>query len=401
MTKRNFKWSILFALLITLFIFIVACTQKEPISVDSPDYNQETFMNLAEMEQTLENFASVLPEALTDLELSKIVYDEAKRNEEDEPYALWSEIADISTQSGKTLRKEVQNVLEKRSLGKLASAESLTAAMDEVDYLQVYIHSFEEWDGGSTIPATFTPLTINDVDVTELTTYDTLGSTYTLEVDTIPPYYPLMIVGLNEDMDYHSDYDSTFSLGKITTGPNITIKEVKLDRSAWAYEPWWKGKAELYFRVYDKEASNDDRWYAGYLSPDGNHKSYKCWKWKTWHYVQNRPWRTISLNTGWAASTFLNENRNFSLKLIEYDPIFYDLGENSQWWCALYLSPIIFAPGECIYWILVTVGCSITWNDEIIGCGDDFESIVLFAKGNLGQEITWDTGHYRIKIIAQ
>ncbi|MCK4295854.1 MAG: hypothetical protein KAX28_04255 [Candidatus Marinimicrobia bacterium] len=45
------------------------------------------------------------------------------------------------------------------------------------------------------------------MDVTELTTYDTLGSTYTLEVDTIPPYYPLMIVGLNEDMDYHSDYD--------------------------------------------------------------------------------------------------------------------------------------------------------------------------------------------------
>ncbi|MCK4295855.1 MAG: hypothetical protein KAX28_04260 [Candidatus Marinimicrobia bacterium] len=125
MTKRNFKWSILFALLITLFIFIVACTQKEPISVDSPDYNQETFMNLAEMEQTLENFASVLPEALTDLELSKIVYDEAKRNEEDEPYALWSEIADISTQSGKTLRKEVQNVLEKRSLGKLASVRAL------------------------------------------------------------------------------------------------------------------------------------------------------------------------------------------------------------------------------------------------------------------------------------
>ncbi len=275
-------------------------------------------------------------------------------NEEDEPYALWSKIADRPTQGGKTLRKEVQNVLAKRSLGKKVDAESFTSAMDEVDYLQVYIHDFEDWDGGSAIQTTFTPLTINDVDVTELTLYDSLGSTYTLELDTIPPDYPLLIVGLNENMSYYSDDDSTVSLGKITTEPTITIKEVKLDRSAWAYEPWWKGKAELYFRVYDKKADSTDIWRIGFLSPDGSHKSYKCWKWKRWKgYRQDRPWRTISLNTGWVASTFLNENRNFSLKLIEYDPLFYDLGENSMWWClvpaVLALSPDITFIGTVVF----------------------------------------------------
>ena len=326
-------------------------------------------------------------------------------NEEDEPYALWSKIADRPTQGGKTLRKEVQNVLAKRSLGKKVDAESFTSAMDEVDYLQVYIHDFEDWDGGSAIQTTFTPLTINDVDVTELTLYDSLGSTYTLELDTIPPDYPLLIVGLNENMSYYSDDDSTVSLGKITTEPTITIKEVKLDRSAWAYEPWWKGKAELYFRVYDKKADSTDIWRIGFLSPDGSHKSYKCWKWKRWKgYRQDRPWRTISLNTGWVASTFLNENRNFSLKLIEYDPLFYDLGENSMWWClvpaVLALSPDITFIGTVVF-TLATFGCIFNSNDDLIGCGDNFENIVLFAKGNLGQEITWDAGHYRIKIVAQ
>lgn len=101
MTKRNFILSVLFALLITLFIFIVACTKKEPLSVDSPEDNQGTFMNLAEMDTTVN-------------------------------------------------------------------------------------------DGG---------------------------------------------------------------LGKIITGEQIKITKIKLKRSAWAYEPWWKGKAGLYFRVYDYDAN--------------------------------------------------------------------------------------------------------------------------------------------------
>ncbi|MDO9548958.1 MAG: hypothetical protein Q7J65_08365, partial [Candidatus Marinimicrobia bacterium] len=161
MRNNVLRYCLLFGSLIVLVLVIVACTQKEPISVDSPEDNQETFMNLAEMEHTLVNLASVLPEALTDPELAKILYDEAKRNEEDEPYALWSKIADKPTKNGVTLRKKVHNVLKKRSLGKSANAESFTSAMDGVDYLQVYIHDFEDWKGESPLPSTFTPLTIN------------------------------------------------------------------------------------------------------------------------------------------------------------------------------------------------------------------------------------------------
>lgn len=294
---------------------------------------------------------------------------------------------------------------KKRSLGKLTDAEGTTSAMDEVDYLQIYIHDFENWDGKTVPPSTFTRLTVNDVDVTELTLYDTLGSAHIIEVDTIPPEYPIMVVGINESMNFSSSLtDSSSSLGKITSGQTITISQIKLDRSAMDYEPWWKGKAELYFRVYDKEASDDDRWYVGYLSPDGDHKSYQCWKWKTWHYVQDKPWRTISLNTGWAYSSFADENRNFSLKLIEYDPLFYDLAENSMWWClvpaVLAISPDITNIGSIVF-TLATIGCVFDSNDDLIGSGDNFKTYISYAKACPGDEIIWDAGHFRIKIIVR
>jgi len=240
--------------------------------------------------------------------------------------------------------KSTLEEFKKRSLGKLTDAEGTTSAMDEVDYLQIYIHDFENWDGKTVPPSTFTPLTVNDAPV---------------------------------------------------------LSQIKLDRSAMDYEPWWKGKAELYFRVYDTEASDDDRWSIGYLSPDGDHKSYQCWKWKTRHYVQDKPWNTISLNTGWAYSSFADENRNFSLKLIEYDPLFYDLAENSMWWCLLWLSPIIFAPKEYFYWLFLTAYCSAKKNDEIVGCGDNFKTYISYAKAYPAREITWDVGNYRIKIIVE
>ncbi len=60
-------------------------------------------------------------------------------------------------------------------MGKVAAeTESFTSSLDDVEYLQIYIHAFELWDSTEAIPTTFTPLTIDDMDVTELTVYDTL-----------------------------------------------------------------------------------------------------------------------------------------------------------------------------------------------------------------------------------
>lgn len=202
------------------------------------------------MEVRLEKFASVLPEVLTNSELAKIVYDEAKRNEEDEPYALWSKIADRPTQSGKTLRKEVQNVLAKRSLGKLANAESITSVMDEVDYLQVYIHDFEDWDGTSSITTTYTPLTVDDMDIMEITVYDTLGQPVILDVSDKEwePDYAVAVVGLNETLAMQELIDSNGSqLGKSVGNKAIWCDKIYV-RKTKSLESWLRGKLEMVVR---------------------------------------------------------------------------------------------------------------------------------------------------------
>ncbi len=162
----------------------------------------------------------------------------------------------------------------------------------------------------------------------------------------------------------------------------------------------------MYFRVYNKSAKPESYWTLGYLSPDGNHKSYACWKWvKKWYggyYKQYKPWRTISLETNWPASVYL-EDSNFSLKLIEYDPPIYDWGESSQYWCSAAAIFIPFAPTwpGVASLTLLTLACVWYSDDDMIGCGDYFENIVVEAYENSGQEIIWDAGHYRITIIVE
>jgi len=293
---------------------------------------------MAELEQRLSGFADVLPEAFTDPELAKIVYREAKSNEMDEPYALWRKIADKPTPAGVTLRSKVQNIMLKRSRGKTsAEAQSFTSVLDETDYLQVYIHGFEEWDSTEVIPATFTPLTINDIDVTELTLYDSLGNTTILKVDTIPPAYPIAVVGLNEGMAMENEFGSnnrTGSLGKTTGEPTIRITKIKLKKSAWRYEPWFHGKnAELYIRVYSNDTADDpDLWKFGLFAPEGSNKSYRVWKRKRWRgYRQDKPWQTINLNTGWPGKDSFLPDENYVFRLMEYDLFFYDGGIDD--WC--------------------------------------------------------------------
>ena len=154
------------------------------------------------MEQIEKRFSPltfILPESLPDPELSIIECEEANLHNDDESYAFWKDIADESTSSGMTLRKKVQLIMMNRCLAKSTDlAESFTASLDSTDYLQVYVHCFELRDGESTLPVTYTPLTFDDMDITELTVYDSSGNGSILEVDTITPDYPGAMIDLFE-----------------------------------------------------------------------------------------------------------------------------------------------------------------------------------------------------------
>jgi len=312
---------------------MINCAQKKRPFVHFPlNQDIETFPEMASLEEVFSDFAELLPEALTDPELAKIVWDEAKANEVDEAYALWSKIADVSTPSGITLRSKIRDIKLNRSRGKVAvDAESFTSSLDEVEYLQVYIHDFEDWDSTSTLPTTFTPLTINDIDVTELTLYDSLGNTTVLEVDTVGPVYPIAIVGINERMVLEDEINNGGAdLGKITSvatsGYYPYITEFKAKKHPKHYEPWYAGKAEVYWIANVMKTSTG----ISQIGAWNDEWSYKCWK-LTWRcYRSDRKYRTWNHKIDPFNPS--EPNNVAGLEFWEYDPLAHDGLLHDPWY---------------------------------------------------------------------
>ena len=249
---KQTKWLMTLVGIMSILITINACVNEPPPGGTDETNIITTFPEMAGKEEVLVDLANVMPAVMRNPELAKVVYDAAKIHEEDEAYALWSEIADKPTQSGKTIRQAIQQIQANRK-----TTSSTTSLFDSLDYLQVYIHAFELWDGVSEMLVTFTPLTINDVDVTELTLYDEDGNETILDIDTTNiPDYPIAIIGLNESAAMADEMGLQAPTGinqKTSTDQTIRITKLNLDRSAWAYEPWWYGKAEIYFVHYVPE----------------------------------------------------------------------------------------------------------------------------------------------------
>ncbi|MBU0711561.1 hypothetical protein KKA87_06525 [bacterium] len=209
----------------------------------------------------------------------------------------WSKIADISIENGKTLCKEIQNVLMKCTLGKSASAESLTSAMDEVDYLQVYIHDFEEWDGESALPTTFTLLTMNDVDVTELLVYDTLGISTFLDVsdNEWEPDYAIAIVRINEGIiadNFNSAMKKTTTT--LSTAWGIFCEKITV-RKPRSLEPWYKGHANMVVAQKDESST-------GYIYDVNNPAGQTC------HTIKSK-----------TASKYIADGNSTYIKVYEFD----------------------------------------------------------------------------------
>lgn len=415
------KLSVLLIGIVTM-IWFIGCEDVTTTSKDEPEQPTQTIPEMASLEQTLSDLAELIPEALTDPGLAKIVWDEAKSNEEDEPYALWSKIADIPTPSGVTLRSKIRDIRLRRSRGKVAvDAESFTSSLDDVEYLQVYIHDFEDWDSTLTLPTTFTPLTINDIDVTELTLYDSLGNTTILEVDTVGPVYPIAIIGINETMGMDTTGNDV-ALGKIVTGEQVKITKIKLKRSAWWYEPWWLGKAEIYFVYFvpternslsDWIESNNgsasllipDEWWNLAIGERTNYKQYRCWKRRWYGYTQNKPWRTMNYNTGWSPND-LDYSKNYRLKVIEYDWPGYDRGVD--FWCLMAGVDVgtdvtTATGGNVLLGIAAGIGTALVCdlfiiNDDQVGGKTGFQNKVNEANNAQGTIIQWNDSDWEIKL---
>ncbi|MBN4081436.1 hypothetical protein JYT44_03635 [Caldithrix abyssi] len=423
---------IIMLILSALLLVMAGCEDEKRVQNDiqddisTPEENQ-TLAQLSDIESRLADLAGILPEALTDPELAGIVYAEAKRNEADEPYALWREIADKPTSGGVTLRSKVRDVLMKRTRGKTrADAMSFTAELDGTDHLQVYVHNFEGWSGASTIPATFTPLTVNDVDVGELTLYDSLGNASALDVTAfydssetsgsgkmrMIPTYAIAIVGINESAAMAAATGSgSGNTGGSTNTQQVKITEIKLHKNAWWYEPWWLGKAELYTIIHGNNAPKNSAWGAGFWAPVDDHVGYKCWKWnKRWwggYYKQDKPWRNFEINTGWTPDEILSYENEVVLRIVEYDPYIHDGGGN--WIDDIVVGTLATATVMTMsgYFMVTLAGIYITLNyyfntnDDLVSENKDFKEIIEKASKNHGIPFEFGNNDFRIRLVIK
>lgn len=242
------KKSITLILLLSL-IFIYQCDNVSPIETIPMQETQIDIENAEEMEAVLRAFAKALPEAMEDVEITKMVYNEVDENIEYEAYALWSAMADKQTPNGKTLRKVFNSELS-NTLGKVNDISVTTETFDRDNRLQVYIHNFDKWNGKDQLHVAYEPLTINDVDITEIEVYKPNGESYIMDISNKmwEPDFPIIIVGLNESMD--GEY---VDLNKVTDGMEVGSSTgfywTKIyTRKVRDLEPWIKGKAEMVVR---------------------------------------------------------------------------------------------------------------------------------------------------------
>lgn len=199
---------------------------------------------MADMEVVLRTLAQALSDVIVDEELANVIYDEVNKNVEDEAYALWSEIADKSTPSGKILRKVLDAQLS-NSLGKVSGIAITTETFDKNNRLQVYIFNFDKWNKKDKLHIAYEPLTIDDVDVTELEVFKPNGKSYIMDVSDIDwePDFPIMIVGLNESLS--DEYNNIIGKPSSTMDTDGIYWDRIWTRKVRSLEPWYKGKAEM------------------------------------------------------------------------------------------------------------------------------------------------------------
>lgn len=179
----------------------------------------------------------------------------------------------------------------------------------------------------------YTPLTINDVDVTEIYAYDSSGEEYVLDGQE-PPDFPVMVVGINERMGLYT------SLNKLAIDEDAGggggggggssgdyypyISEMNPSSHPNNWEPWYNGDAEVYWvtRIYYNDGTDQPDMYNGKWD-------YDAWvfTWTGWH--ASTPWETVghSIANAPKSTTSLQ-----FIQLWELDPIAHDGLFNNPWY---------------------------------------------------------------------
>lgn len=211
-------------------------------------------INLAN-ELRLKYFAKAVAKSLTIPGVGTFLKDEIGKKFDGDYDALWETVKDREFPNQGRLRGLVASAL--KDMNSIVSMDEI----EEVPLLQVALPvNFEAWDGETPLPVSYTPLTVDDVDVEELVFFDAAGNKSIMDVSDKDwePDYPILIVGINE-RPYRQPFSSTtlsmlskqtFASAAAAADEGIFIHKIYVKRPR-DLEPRWAGNLEMVVRKDD------------------------------------------------------------------------------------------------------------------------------------------------------
>lgn len=265
-------------------IILISCSSKTITEIVDEEneflYSFGRFsIDLVKTEKTMKKFASVLPYLFENENFATILYNEMNTNLEivdadgdvdGEAFVLWSTISYYQVDSlsiRELVEVEVENLPPDGE-----SPEEFIRALDEICYLQLYMHCFKEYDPNIPIQVTYIPIfengkLVDDMDIQNINVYDNEGNNIIMDISDsdYEPEYPLAVVGINElllfeelSMD-NSDFNkcNTLNNNRSTTG-RIYLTKICVRRPK-SLESWLGGKAEMVVRRLGSSSHNYKR----------------------------------------------------------------------------------------------------------------------------------------------
>ena len=271
-------------------------------------------------ESRLKYFAKAVAQSLTSPGVGTYLKNEIGKKFDGDYDVLWATVKDRDFPNLGRMRGLVASSLQ--GMNSIVSIQEI----EEVPLLQISLPvGFEAWDGETAIKVAYTPLTINDVDVTEIYAYDGSGEEYILDGQE-PPDFPLIVVGINERIAYNQSLKKTIiddgegggggvgGGGTTELYPYITEIDPTSHPNNW--EPYYAGDAELYWAVRIYEHSGGVK-----IDVKQGNWAYDAWVFTITGWHSSTPWRSANQKLGNAPES---TSDIYDIAIWEYDPLFQD-----------------------------------------------------------------------------
>lgn len=251
----------------------------------------------------LREIAQGLAALLGDVQVRRIVKEQAGKKFDGDFDVLYRDIANAQAGRGQTFRQALGNAVEKarRNEGKLAGRGAALGDLDafasSLPRLQISIPAgFKDWNAEKHAPlVAFAPMDVPDEDLREVEAFDAVGRRYLLDAWT-EPGFPVVVVGLNERTDRNGyllsefvrpapgDVAGEFAPLASSVVPKIActatthsygaqefLNEIKINND---HEPWTSGSPEIYAtysfpdlqglrgQYFMTNVDNEGQWYS-------------------------------------------------------------------------------------------------------------------------------------------